>query len=143
MIGKNNPFNIRYSASNRWVGQLSPVRGFCSFCEMRFGVRAAVILVCRHYMCDLGMNNISRIVSRFAPRKENDTDAYVRYVSERVFPNQDWKESRYNALRVAGRSSEYTVELVSSMLRYMSCYEGNPILIDVIYPIVKKILYGS
>lgn len=143
MIGKNNPFNIRYSANNHWVGQLSPVRGFCSFREMRFGLRAAVILVCRHYMCDLCMNNISRIVSRFAPRQENDTDSYVHYVCERVFPNEDWKLSRYNALRAAGRSSEDTVVLVSRMLRYMSCYEGNPVPVDDITPIVKKVLYDS
>lgn len=77
-----NPFNIRYSVSNRWKNQLMPFEGFCRFTDYRSGIRAGIILL-RNYM-RLGYVSIHSIVNRFAPSSENDTDAYIEYLEYRV-----------------------------------------------------------
>lgn len=142
MIGLNNPFNIRYSSKNKWIGQRNPIRGFCQFSSLNNGVRAAVVLVCCVYISNLGLNNIHRVISRFAPSSENNTDGYIQFVCERVFPDEDWKISQFNALVLFGMSQDDVVTRLSSLLRAMSIFEGNPIPLDDVSPIVKRVMYG-
>lgn len=42
---KNNPFNIRYNPENNWKGQIEPKNGFCQFSDIRYGFRAAYIII--------------------------------------------------------------------------------------------------
>ena len=74
----NNPFNIRYNPNNKWVGQLSPVNGFCRFLSLIYGVRAFAFLY-RTYINKYHVS-VRQFVSRYAPAQENDTAAYVRTV---------------------------------------------------------------
>ncbi len=83
MIGKNNPFNIRYSSLNHWTGQIGNNRGFCEFDTLYHGVRAAAKLIFVSYP-RYGVRNIERIISRFAPSSENDTASYIRFVCEQL-----------------------------------------------------------
>ena len=97
-IRNNNPLNIRLS-SDKWQGQingkgnidgnssLSSERAggeavFCVFSSMEYGWRAAFVILCRTYYGKYGLKTIRDIVSRWAPAKENNTEAYIRHVSD-------------------------------------------------------------
>ena len=97
-IRNNNPLNIRKSA-DRWKGQINPsgngnVNGngnnsspkgdaeFVQFYSMEYGWRAAFVILCRTYYGKYGLKTIRDIVSRWAPAKENNTEAYIRHVSD-------------------------------------------------------------
>ena len=85
-IRNNNPLNIRLS-SDKWQGQVLPQRGsgegaFCQFYSMEYGWRAAFVILCRTYDGKYGLKTIRDIVSRWAPAKENNTEAYIRHVSD-------------------------------------------------------------
>lgn len=80
-IRNNNPLNIRIG--NSWQGEVQyPTdASFEQFVEMKWGVRAAFIIL-RRYMKRYGLRTIPAIVSRWAPRNENDTLNYIKRVSE-------------------------------------------------------------
>ena len=97
-IRNNNPLNIRLS-SDKWQGQINPsgngnVNGngnnsspkgdaeFVQFYSMEYGWRAAFVILCRTYYGKYGLKTIRDIVSRWAPAKENNTEAYIRHVSD-------------------------------------------------------------
>ena len=79
-IRNNNPLNIRRGSN--WLGlskhQTDPA--FCQFDSMTYGLRAGLIII-RTYMMKYKLTSIHAIVSRWAPPKENDTNAYVKSVS--------------------------------------------------------------
>lgn len=82
-IRNNNPLNIRKGC--KWIG-LSPKqtdKSFCQFTSMVYGVRAGFITL-RTYICKHKCNTIEKIISRWAPQKENDTAAYIRAVAKRT-----------------------------------------------------------
>jgi len=74
----NNPFNIRYSSLNNWLGQLGNVNGFCKFVLPYYGVRAFALLY-RTYLSS-GRDTISRFIRSFAPSAENNTGLYIKFV---------------------------------------------------------------
>ena len=79
-IRNNNPLNIRRGSN--WIG-LSNTQNdpsFCQFDSMTYGLRAGLIII-RTYMTKYKLTTIHSIVSRWAPPKENNTDAYVKSVS--------------------------------------------------------------
>ena len=97
MIAKNNPFNIRYNALNRWLGLSGQRKGFCEFEEMDYGLRAGFILL-RNYIYNLKLTSVNKIISRFAPTNENDTSAYIRFVSGVLVDNGFAPSYLYNTL---------------------------------------------
>ncbi|MBQ9525447.1 MAG: hypothetical protein IJR69_10080 [Bacteroidaceae bacterium] len=97
-IRNNNPLNIRKSA-DKWQGQINPSGNgngngngnnsspkgdaeFVQFYSMEYGWRAAFVILCRTYYGKYGLKTIRDIVSRWAPAKENNTEAYIRHVSD-------------------------------------------------------------
>ena len=97
-IRNNNPLNIRLS-KDKWQGQINPsgnanvndndnnssLKGesdFCQFYTMEYGWRAAFVILCRTYYGKYGLKTSRDIVSRWAPAKENNTEAYIRHVSD-------------------------------------------------------------
>ena len=81
MISNCNPLNIRYRSEGYWQGQ-APSGGraqFCRFYDMKWGFRAAFRLMQTYYE-RYHLDTVEKIVSRWAPPKENDTKAYVSYV---------------------------------------------------------------
>ena len=87
MKNYNNPLNIRYNKANCWLGQIEPRKGFCQFKELFYGYRAAVLLVLRYFK--FNVNTIRLVVSRWAPSIENNTDAYIRFVSKEMDKDPD------------------------------------------------------
>ena len=88
-IRNNNPLNIRLS-SDKWQGQRppSPRRGvggeaeFCQFESMAYGWRAAFVILCKTYYGKYKLKTIRALITRWAPPKENNTEAYIRHVSD-------------------------------------------------------------
>lgn len=79
-IINNNPLNIRYSPMNVWKGQTGSNKGFCVFTELKYGYRAALVLLSNYVK--RGNVSIQAIISRWAPASENDTAAYIRVCVE-------------------------------------------------------------
>lgn len=80
-IRNNNPLNIRIG--NTWSGEVTKPTDctFEQFVEMKYGVRAAFILLDR-YINRYKLNNIAQICTRWAPKLENDTLNYIRTVAD-------------------------------------------------------------
>ncbi len=79
-IRNNNPGNIR--KGDNWLGLSAHQNdsSFCVFKSAEYGVRALVIVL-RNYQKEYGLNTVRKIIRRYAPLTENDTDAYVDSVA--------------------------------------------------------------
>ena len=84
-IRNNNPLNIRRSG-DKWQGLrvLQEDREFFQFSEMKWGWRAAFRLLCHTYYGKYKLRTIRAIITRWAPPKENNTEAYIRSVTDRI-----------------------------------------------------------
>ena len=90
-IRNKNPFNIRKS-NNSWRGKtaLNPDKEFERFTSMDYGLRAGFLLLRNAYLAK-GFNTVEKIINRYAPSSENNTDAYIKYIyehSSHLFPGQ-------------------------------------------------------
>ena len=83
-IRNNNPLNIRHSA-DQWQGahEEQNDKSFVQFKSMAYGYRAAWKTL-QSYYNRFSMQSraftIKNIIGRWAPPKENDTEAYIRSV---------------------------------------------------------------
>jgi len=84
-IRNNNPLNIRRSA-DKWQGLKAQQedREFFQFSEMKWGWRAAFRLLCHTYYGKYKLKTIRALITRWAPPKENNTEAYIRRVTDRI-----------------------------------------------------------
>ena len=84
-IRNNNPLNIRRSGDN-WQGlrTLQEDREFFQFSEMKWGWRAAFVILCKTYYGKYKLKTIRALITRWAPPKENNTEAYIRRVTDRI-----------------------------------------------------------
>ena len=83
-IKNNNPGNIRHSTA-MWLGRArtQPDTSFVSFTAPEYGIRSmARILV--NYQKRYKLTTIEKMITRWAPPKENDTDAYIAAVARSV-----------------------------------------------------------
>ena len=82
-IRNNNPLNIRRS-KDKWQGldakQNDP--SFFMFESMEMGWRAAFVILTKTYYHKYRLFTIRKIISRWAPPAENDTEAYIKRVSD-------------------------------------------------------------
>ena len=87
-IRNNNPLNIR--VGNNWKGEVSQPTDhtFEQFTEMKWGVRAAFIVL-RNYIQRHKLNTIRKIITRWAPQNENDTEKYIKRVCDRTHLSPD------------------------------------------------------
>ncbi len=76
----HNPLNIKKDKT-KWkglqYGQTDPV--FCQFKNNVWGYRAAMVIL-RTYRKKYGVKTVSAIIKRWAPKSENDTNAYINSV---------------------------------------------------------------
>lgn len=127
MIGKNNPFNIRYSHRNQWLGlnKDNPVtKGFCNFIDKSYGIRCACYLLMRSYRMK-EIDNIYSIISRFAPPEENITDKYIDFVRA--------KSGVYDRLAKLVSVHQYV-----KVLQAMSVFEGNQVSYEDIIQVINR-----
>lgn len=122
MIGKNNPFNIRFSRTNKWQGQCGSRKGFVCFVTPELGIRAAIIIVMRSYR-NFGFVTIQDIIKRFAPPLENNTEEYVVFVV---------RSTQIPPLKVLNSQDQY-----ARVLHAMSIMEGNEVPYSKILEVMK------
>lgn len=79
----NNPLNVRKNAANAWKGKVVPGTdpAFEQFITMAYGYRCALYLL-RKYIGQ-GNNTIRKIINKWAPPSENNTDGYISHVAGR------------------------------------------------------------
>ena len=79
----NNPGNIRING-DKFQGEVIPSQDkeFKQFESMAYGYRA-IFKILRNYQINYKLNTIRQMISRWAPKKENDTANYISVVSER------------------------------------------------------------
>lgn len=100
-VRNNNPGNIRRS-SIKWLG-LSSLQNdsqFCQFDTLMYGVRA-LLIVLRTYYNKHNCNTIRKVISRYAPSTENNTEKYIKFVSDYLSIPPDFEMSLSTSLRVA------------------------------------------
>ena len=78
----NNPGNIRIN-SDLFQGEIRPSKdnSFKQFETMAYGYRA-VFRILSNYYRNYKLDTIRKMIGRYAPSSENDTDAYVKAVSD-------------------------------------------------------------
>lgn len=79
----NNPGNIRINR-DKFQGEVIPSQDkeFKQFESMSYGYRA-IFKILRNYQINYKLNTIRQMISRWAPKNENDTANYISFVSER------------------------------------------------------------
>ena len=81
-LKNNNPLNIRIS-HNMWKGKVKGTDSeFETFSSMMWGLRAALKNLHTYYHKH-GLNTIRGIINRWSPPSENNTAAYIDYVSKK------------------------------------------------------------
>lgn len=80
-----NPGNIRHGEN--WEG-LHPYsneldKAFCVFISAKYGIRA-LCKILMNYNKLYGINTIQGIINKYAPPVENETDYYIRHVSQKL-----------------------------------------------------------
>ena len=87
-IRNNNPGNIRRT-NDRWQGmeekQTDPE--FVQFRHPRYGFRAMARIL--HNYQRRGLTTLRDIISTWAPKNENDTNAYLNFVAKRLNTSPD------------------------------------------------------
>jgi len=79
-IRNNNPLNIRHNA-DVFQGEIKGNDiSFKTFETMPYGYRAAFVTL--HTYLKRGWNNIEKIIIRWAPPIENDTEKYIANVEK-------------------------------------------------------------
>ena len=87
-IRNNNPLNIR--KGNNWKGERQPQKdpAFEEFESMEWGIRAGFIILRKYIRGYNGLtekfNTIEKIIARWAPASENNTQAYIEAVAKRT-----------------------------------------------------------
>ena len=81
-IRNNNPLNIR-RGKDQWKGLRAQQQdaAFCQFETLEYGWRAAFHLLTRTYYHKYHLYTIRKIIGKWAPPGENQTEAYIRNVS--------------------------------------------------------------
>ncbi len=81
-LRNNNPGNIRIN-SDHFQGEIKPSqdKAFKQFQTMAYGYRAMLKML-QNYKLKRGCNTLRKMISRWAPENENNTSAYILYVSD-------------------------------------------------------------
>ncbi len=91
-IRLNNPGNIEINTANPWMGEVRPsAHGrYTQFSHPVYGIRAMAKTLAT-YRAQYGLTTIREVIQRWAPKSENDTEAYIRSVSQRagLAPDKD------------------------------------------------------
>lgn len=80
-IRNKNPGNIRFNGI-KWLGLATPPTdgSFCVFNDDTFGIRAMAIIL-KKYIKKYKLRTVRQIINRWAPASENDTESYIKSVS--------------------------------------------------------------
>lgn len=125
----NNPLNIRFSPANKWMGQSGELRGFCIFENEAYGFRAAFKIV-QSYLRQ-GHDTIEKIVTRWAPPTENQTERYMSFVENDVMID------RHRTLHMKSIHGYWEIIMILRAMAKMECgkwYDEQQINLFINYP---------
>lgn len=108
-LRNNNPGNIRLDGVH-WKGEKEPSTdgAFKQFTSMAWGYRAMFQML-NTYSTKHGLDTIRKMISRWAPPTENDTEAYIKAVSDRSGTPPD--------SRITTTNRDVMVPIVAAMSR--------------------------
>lgn len=112
-----NPGNIRIN-SDLFQGEIRPSKdkSFKQFETMAYGYRS-VFRILSNYRKNYGLDTIRKMIGRWAPENENDTDAYIKAVSDYAgIPADD-------TINIADR--EQMIRIVAGMSKVENGREAN------------------
>jgi hypothetical protein len=81
-IRNNNPGNIRKSTI-KWKGAIGDDGSFIKFALPEDGIRAMARIL-KVYTSKYKINTVAGAITRWAPPKENRTDAYIAFVAKKM-----------------------------------------------------------
>ena len=111
-----NPLNIRFDRKTNWFGsRLKDKRGFVQFAAFSYGYRAAVMIL-RSY-AKRGLKTVSQIIETWAPRSENDTEAYIKSVLSFMSPRQSEPFTVTADTEIDLKNRELVLQLLLSMTK--------------------------
>ena len=116
-IRANNPLNVRFSPNNNWEGQTGEDSGFAAFETPEYGLRAGAKTL-ETYGRKYGINTIRGAITRFAPPSENNTDNYVKFISDKLGIDPD--------APIDLTDSEFNAALVSAMAKMETGQDFSP-----------------
>lgn len=87
-IRLNNPGNIRIGSDWKGLSEDQVDSSFCTFTNPEYGIRAIAKIISKYYD-QYGLNTVRKIIDRWAPPNENDTDAYAEHVAKLVGVSPD------------------------------------------------------
>jgi hypothetical protein len=82
-VRNHNPGNLKFNGHVQWSGQILQGRKdntFCEFQSAEMGIRAMARLLMTYHR--RGLNSIAKIIPTYAPKSENDTENYIKYVEK-------------------------------------------------------------
>lgn len=79
-IRNNNPLNIRRGDNWQGLRKEQTDKAFCQFVSMEYGLRAAFIILFNYLK--KRVDTPDKIIKRWAPPSENNTEAYINRVCE-------------------------------------------------------------
>ncbi|CVF30980.1 MULTISPECIES: hypothetical protein [Serratia] len=82
-LRNNNPGNIEASDKNPWEGQIGSDGRFAKFETPEHGIRALGKNLLTYYQKH-GLDTVGEIITRWAPPKENKTDAYIKAICDQL-----------------------------------------------------------
>ncbi|HGM5243534.1 TPA: hypothetical protein ACKPZK_002477 [Serratia marcescens] len=82
-LRNNNPGNIEASDKNPWEGQSGSDGRFAKFETPEHGIRALGKNLLTYYQKH-GLDTVGEIITRWAPPKENKTDAYIKAICDQL-----------------------------------------------------------
>lgn len=137
-VRNKNLGNIRISRAN-WLGKI-PVsqntdKSFEQFTDLKFGTRALIKNLQTYFK--QGNNTVSKIINKWAPTSENDTNAYIAMVCKfiNVTPNQKLEPTEDTLIGLARAISRKENGAIHT-LTYEEAKEG--FKLTVASPVKKK-----
>lgn len=127
MIGDNNVFNIRYNKRNKWFGQTGQKHGFCCFDSRDHAVRACFKLLVNYIRS--GYDTYRKIINRFVPPSDNDTEKYLDFVCDNPFIDPDHEVVTYDdLLKLMAKMAKMENGIVTNHIalsKILQTYEAN------------------
>jgi hypothetical protein len=88
-VKNNNPGNL-VRTFNQWKGKINPSSDprFEQFTSMEFGARASMKNIQTWYR--RGLTTIRKLITAWAPPTENDTEAYIQFLSSQLGVDENY-----------------------------------------------------
>ncbi len=87
-IRNHNPGNIRKGEKWKGLSEHQTDSSFCVFISPEYGIRALAKVLLTYYK-KYQLNTVKKIISRYAPPNENETESYIKSVADMLGVDSD------------------------------------------------------